>query len=36
MAVDLTGDMSPLRDFFLTEQPEDPQISRERFVLGLR
>ena len=43
MAIDLTGGMSPSRDFFLTEQPEDPQfresasfwVSDDKGLIGL-
>ena len=43
MAIDLSGGMSPSRDFFLAEQPEDPQfresasfwVSDDKGVIGL-
>ena len=43
MAIDLTGGMDPSKDFFLSEQPEDPQfresasfwISDDKGLIGL-
>jgi hypothetical protein len=43
MAIDLSGGMSPSRDFFLAEQPEDPQfresasfwVSDDKGLIGL-
>ncbi len=43
MAIDLTGDMSPSKDYFLPERPEDPQfresasfwVSDDKGLIGL-